>query len=62
MGADNEAEVNQLFQSSKFKEISMKLRGWKSSSSDVNKLFKDGQIKGSKAKILGCWRPQKDRF
>ena len=53
--ADNEEETSQLYQSNKieFKEISMNLRDRKSSSSDVNKLFKDDKIKGSKIKVLG---------
>ena len=51
-GVDNKEEANQLYQSSKrkFKEILMNLTEWKSSSSDVNKLFKDDQMKGLKIK------------
>ena len=48
-------EASQLYETSKskFKEISMKLHEWKSSSNDVNELFQDDQMKGSKLKVLG---------
>ena len=48
MGADNKEDASQIYQSSKkkFKEILMNLREWKTSSSDVNKSFKDDQMKG----------------
>ena len=41
----------------------MNLRKWKSSSNDVNELFQDYQMKGSKLKVLGLhWNIMSDRM
>ena len=64
-GADNNGEANKLYWTckSKFKEISMSLREWKSSSSEVNELFQCDEMKESNVKVLGLhWNTTEDKM
>ena len=64
-GVNSKEEASRLYETSKskLKEISMNLREWKSSSNDLNKLFQDDQMKGSKLKVLGLhWNTMSDKM
>ena len=64
-GVESEDETYQLYIMSKetFKEISMNLREWKSSSTKVKKVFKEDELKESQFKALGLnWNSVKDKM
>ena len=64
-GGESKEEAYQLHTTSKdkFKEISVNMREWKSSSTEVDKIFKEDEMKGSEDKVLGLnWDSAKDKM
>ena len=57
-GVNSKEEASRMYETSKskFKEIWMNLYEWKSSSNDVNELFQDDKMKGSKLNVLDLHR------